>query len=380
VTLHAATIADGTDRPTRLTVDLAAIAHNYRVLCAASAPAAVMPVLKANAYGHGLVSVGRHVAQLGAPILGVAYLEEALALRQAGVSTPILVMGGLVDVQIPEFLANDVQLCASSIDKVRAIDAVAGRLGRRARVHLKIDTGMGRIGVWWENAPGLIEAAYAAKNVVVEGVFSHFATADERDLAWAETQRARFDRVLGWWTERGLQPPTRHLCNSGGLLQVPGAKYDLTRPGILLYGVYPSDDVPRALDVRPALRWTTRVTYFKVVRPGSPVGYGATWVADRPTRVVTLPVGYGDGYLRAMSGKAEVLIRGRRYPVIGRIAMDQIMVSIGDGEAYNGDEVTLVGADGGERITVEDLARQAGTIPHEVLTAINTRVPRYPSG
>jgi alanine racemase len=374
--LHEPTIAPGTDRPTRLTVDLTAIAHNFRVLCAAAAPARVMPILKANAYGHGLVEVGRHLERIGAEILGVAYLEEGLLLRRTGIRLPILVLGGLLDEQIPLFLANDIQLCASSIDKLLAIEAAAARLGTAARVHLKIDTGMGRIGVWWENAPALFAAAQAARHVKVEGVFSHFATADEADLGHARLQLARFREVLAGWEGGGIA----HLANSGALLQLPEARFDLVRPGILLYGARPSDEVACTLDLRPALRWTTRVSYFKVVRPGCPVGYGATWVSDRAERVVTLPVGYGDGYLRAMSGRAQVLIRGRRYPVIGRIAMDQVMVCIGRDEAYNGDEVVLIGQDGDERITVEDLAHWAGTIPHEVLTAINTRVPRVHVG
>jgi alanine racemase len=262
------------------------------------------------------------------------------------------------------------------VEKLEQIDAVAQTLGRRARVHLKIDTGMERLGVHYYSADTLLQASLRCKAVDVEGIFSHFANADAADLTSAYTQLQRFNDVLDFYPRHGLPLPMRHMANSGAILQLPESHFDMVRPGILLYGVYPSDEVPHTVDVAPALTWKTRVVYFKVVKPGHPVSYGSTWQADRLTRVVTLPVGYGDGYARGMSNKAEVLIRGRRYPVIGRICMDQMMVSIGWETAYNGDEVTLIGRDGEHAITVEDLAQWAGTIPYEVLTGINTRVSR----
>ena len=363
-------------RPTVVEVSLARLGDNLRAVRAAVAPAAVMPIVKANAYGHGLVEVARHLVALGAPSLGVAFLEEALALRRAGVAVPILVMGGILGNQIPVFLRHGLTLTASSIDKLRQIDDAARDLGVTAKVHLKIDTGMERIGVHYYSAHGLLERASECRHTVVEGIYSHFAGADAADLTSARVQLARFLEVLEWYDKQGVPPPVRHIANSGAILQLPESHLDLVRAGILLYGVYPSPEVRRTIAVRPALSWKSRVVYFKVVTPGHAVGYGSTWQADHPVRVVTIPVGYGDGYFRALSNAAEIIVRGRKYPVVGRVCMDQVMVNIEWDTAYNGDEVVLLGEAGGEAITCEDLAEWAGTIPYEVLTNINTRVPR----
>jgi alanine racemase len=363
-------------RPTVVEVSLARLTENFHAIQTAVAPAAVMPIVKANAYGHGLIAVARHLVALGATSLGVAFLEEAVALREAGVTVPVLVMGGIFGDQIPVFLRHGLTLTASSIDKLRQIDQAAGEMGVTARVHLKIDTGMERIGVHYYSAQGLLERAAECRHSRVEGIYSHFANADAADLSSARLQLARFLEVLTWYDKQGAAPPLRHMANSGAVLQLPESHLDLVRPGILLYGVYPSADVARTIAVRPALSWKSRVVYFKVVKPGHPVSYGSTWQTTHPVRVVTIPVGYGDGYFRALSNVAEVLIRGTRYPVVGRVCMDQIMVNIEWNTAYNGDEVVLIGADGREVVTCEDLAEWAGTVPYEVLTNINTRVPR----
>jgi alanine racemase len=363
-------------RPTVVEISLARLTDNFRAIQAAVGRATVMPIVKANAYGHGLIAVARHLVGLGATTLGVAFLEEAVALRESGVAVPILVMGGILGHQIPVFLRHGLTLTASSIDKLRQIDAAARDLGVPARVHLKIDTGMERIGVHYYSAQGLLERAAECRHAVVEGIYSHFANADAADLASARVQLERFLEVLQWYDKRGVRPPVRHMANSGAILQLPESYLDLVRPGILLFGVYPSAEVQRTIAVRPALSWKSRVVYFKVVRPGHPVSYGSTWQSDHMVRVVTIPVGYGDGYFRALSNVARVLIRGKKYPVVGRVCMDQIMVNIEWDTAYNGDPVVLLGADGEATITCEDLAGWAGTIPYEILTNINTRVPR----
>jgi alanine racemase len=363
-------------RPTIVEVDLARLTVNFRAIQAAVAPAVVMPIVKANAYGHGLVAVARHLVGIGATSLGVAFLEEAVALREAGVVVPILVMGGIFGDQIPVFLRHGLTLTASSVDKLRHIDETAAALGVTARVHLKIDTGMERIGVHYYNAHTLLERAADCRACVVEGIYSHFANADAADLTSARLQLARFLEVLTWYDRHGVKPPVRHMANSGAVLQLPESHLDLVRPGILLYGVYPSAEAARTIEVRPALAWKSRVVYFKVVQPGHPVSYGSTWQSDHPVRVVTVPVGYGDGYFRALSNTAYVIIRGQRYPVVGRVCMDQIMVNLEWGSAYNGDEVVLIGTGGDATVTCEDLAEWAGTIPYEILTNINTRVPR----
>jgi alanine racemase len=375
VSLHEPVLdLDEETRPTRLEIDLDALAENLRRIRGACGSADVLAVLKANAYGHGLVPVARLMESLGVPMVGVAYLEEGIKLRRAGLTLPILVMGGIVGSQIPAFLRHDLTLTASSIDKLEAIEAAAAAAGARARAHLKVDTGMERIGVHWYNARPLLERALRCRHVAIEGIFSHLANADAEDLTSARAQLDRFQQVLAHYDQLGAPRPLAHLANSGAVLQLPEAAFDLVRPGLLLYGVPPAPHLPD-LGVRLAARWTTRVVYFKVVLPGSPVSYGGRWVSDAPHRVVTLPVGYGDGYPRRMSGQAEVWLRGARHPVIGTICMDQVMVSVGWGSAYNGDEVVLMGPEVGAPKPT-DLAAWAGTLPYEIFTGINTRVPR----
>jgi alanine racemase len=370
--------SNGVLRPTVVEVNLDRLTENYEAIWRHVAPAAVMPVLKANAYGHGLVAVARHMAELGAPYLGVAFLEEGILLREAGVQTPILVLGGIIGNQIPLFLQHDLTLTASSVEKLGQIDEAARLMGVRARVHLKIDTGMERLGVHYYSAATLLEAALACDHCLVEGIFTHFANSDLADLSYSEMQLARFNDVLAYYIERGLPcPPLRHAANSGAIAQFAPSHLDMVRAGILLYGVYPSAEVPRTVPVRPALSWKSRVVYFKVVLPNHPVSYGSTWQSDHMVRLVTVPVGYGDGYFRSMSNRAKVIIRGRRYPVVGRICMDQCLVNIEWDSAYNGDEVILIGSDeSGVTITAEELAEWAGTVPYEILTNVNTRVPR----
>ncbi|NOY97917.1 MAG: alanine racemase [Chloroflexi bacterium] len=363
-------------RPTHVEVNLDRLSQNLKAIRERTSPAKVMIILKANAYGHGMDAVARHLAP-HADYIGVAVLEEGVLLREMGITTPVLVLGGIWEEQIPEFIKHDLTLTASSVERLEHIDQAAGVLGKKAVVHLKIDTGMERIGVHYYSAHTLQEAALGCKHVVVEGIYSHFANADAADLTHARLQLERFNEVLRFYERNGLPTPMRHMANSGAILQLPEATFDMVRPGILLYGVYPSPDVPRTVKVRPALAWSSKVVYFKVTKPGHPVSYGSTWQSDRMVRVVTVPVGYGDGYFRSMSNKAQVIIRGVKYPQVGRICMDQMVVNLGrDGTGYNGDKVVLIGEMDGERITVEDLADWAGTIPYEILTNINTRVPR----
>ncbi len=363
---------DAAVRPTQVEVDLEQLAQNLAAIRRHAGSARVMTILKANAYGHGLVPVARHMVKCGAEYLGVAFLEEGILLRREGITIPILVLGGIAGEQIPLFLKHDLTLTAPSVEKLRLIDEAAASMGVKARVHLKIDTGMERIGIHYYSADQLLEASLQCQHVEVEGIYSHFANADAADLSHARLQLERFHEVLSFYEKRGLPMPIRHIANSAGLLQLPESHLDLVRPGILLYGVYPSTECLRSVLVKPALTWKSRVAYFKVVQPGHPVSYGSTWQSDHPVRVVTIPVGYGDGYFRALSNKAQVIIRGQRYPVVGRVCMDQLMVNLEQGTAYNRDEVILLGGD----ITADEMAVWAGTIPYEVLTNINTRVPR----
>lgn len=363
-------------RPTHVEVSLSRLERNFAAIRTHVGKAKVMPILKANAYGHGLVEVAKLMVALGADSLGVAFLEEGLLLRQAGITASVLVLGSPSAEQIPRYLEHDLSITASSVEKLRLIDQAAAAAKCRARVHLTIDTGMERVGVHHYTADKFLEASLQCQHTDVEGIYSHFANADAADLSHARLQLERFMDVLTFYERRSLPTPVRHIANSAGVLQLPESHLDLVRPGIMLYGVYPSLECQRTVKVEPALQWQSQVCYFKVVQPGSPVSYGSTWQSDHPVRIVTVPVGYGDGYFRALSNRAQVLIHGKRYPIVGRVCMDQFMVNIEWDSAYNGDEVTLIGHDGNEVITAEDIADWAGTIPYEVLTNINTRVPR----
>lgn len=378
---HPTITTNGVLRPTHVTINLDRITENFHAIENHVKGSIVMPILKANAYGHGLVEVARHLISIGVKdYFGVAYLEEGILLRESGIDIPILVMGGILGDQVPLFLKHDLTITASSIEKLQQVDKFAEELGVIAKVHLKIDTGMERLGVHYYSAEGLLEESLKCEHTNIEGIFSHFANSDSENLDSAKLQLERFNQVLKFYEDRSLSIPLRHMSNSGAILQLPESNFDLVRPGILLYGVYPANEVQKTVEVKPALSWISKIVYFKVVKPNHPISYGSTWQSDHEIRVVTIPVGYGDGYFRSMSNKSEVIIRGKRFPVVGLICMDQFMVNIEWDSAYNSDEVILIGGDLEEKITVEDLAEWAGTIPYEVLTNINTRVPRVYKG
>lgn len=363
-------------RPTRIVVDLDALAGNLRAI-RNHVGVPVMAILKANAYGHGLVPVARHLQAQGAEQLGVAFVEEGMALRRAGINLPILVLGGILGRQATQLIQHDLEITVSSLDKLHKVEEAAQALGRKAIIHLKVDTGMERIGVHSYSCGPMIEAAVASPWCIVKGIYSHLACADDPQSPMSRQQLERFQEACAHFSRIGAPMPIRHLANSGGVLHFPETWLDMVRPGIMLYGVLPDPGAHRSVDVRPALSLYSQVVYFKVVRGGQSVSYGATWVAPHATRVVTVPIGYGDGYPRALSNRGQVLIRGQRFSIVGRVCMDQFMVDLGtDGTAYNGDDVVLIGQQGGEAIRVEDVAERADTIAYEILTRLNERIPR----
>lgn len=363
-------------RPTRVEVNLSTLSENFNKIKAHCKNAMIMPILKANAYGHGLKRIALLMQELKADYLGVAVLEEGILLRKSGINIPILVLGGIWGNQIPLFIKYDLSITASSVGKLQQIEEIASQMKTRAKVHLKIDTGMERIGVHYYNSEKLLDASLNCKNVDIVGVYSHFANADASDLSFSKIQLERFLNVTSFYDKHSLQSPIKHIANSGAILQLPESILELVRPGILLYGVYPSQETKRTIIVSPSLNWKSLVVYFKIIKAGSTVSYGMKYQASHDIRAVTVPLGYGDGYLRSMSHKAQVLINGNRYNVIGTISMDQVVVNIESDSAFNGDEVILIGSAGENSITVEELAEWAGTIPYEILTNINTRVPR----
>ncbi|MFC5578128.1 alanine racemase [Lysobacter niabensis] len=368
------------ERPTRIRVHLDHLAFNLqRIRAHVGVP--VMAIVKANAYGHGLVPASLHLQEQGVEQLGVAFVEEGIALRQAGVTVPILVLGGIFGPQVAQFILHDLEITVSSLDKLRQVEAAAQALGRKAVIHLKIDTGMERIGTHSYSSRPFIEAAVASQWCVLKGIYSHLACADDPRSPMTARQLDRFLEACVHIERIGAPMPLRHLANSGGVLHFPETWLDMVRPGILLYGVQPDPASLRNIEVRPVMSLASQVVYFKVVKAGNPVSYGATWAPERDTRIVTIPIGYGDGYPRALSSRGEVLIRGKRYPLVGRVCMDQFMVDIGQDSAWNEDEVVLIGTQGDNAITAEQLAQLAGMIPYEVLVGLNERIPReYHSG
>ena len=363
-------------RPTRIVVDLDALSHNLHAI-RAHVGVPVMAIVKANAYGHGLVPVAHHLQAQGIKQLGVAFAEEALTLRRAGITVPVLVLGGILGRQVSQLIQHDLEITVSSLDKLRKVEAAAARLGRKAVIHLKIDTGMERIGVHSYSCAPFIEAAVASQWCVLKGVYSHLACADDPDSPMTLQQLERFQQACAHFDRIGAPMPIRHLANSGGVLHFPQTWLDMVRPGIMLYGVLPDPQARRSVAIRPALSLLSQVVYFKVVKAGSTVSYGATWAPQQDTHIVTVPIGYGDGYPRALSNCGEVLIRGQRHPIVGRLCMDQFMVDLGpQGSAYIEDDVVLIGQQGAASLTVEDVAAWAQTIGYEILTRFNERIPR----
>jgi len=359
-------------RPTYLEINLGQLKKNLDAIHARVSPAKVMLMLKANAYGHGVDGVAPFIEPY-VDYIGVALVEEAIHLRGLGIRKPILVAGATLTEQLPLFAEYDLTLTGSSVELLDAAESVSRSAGGRLKTHLKIDTGMERVGVREYEAESLILRSSAYRHLEVEGIYTHFANSESADRGYSNMQLERFQDVLQLYQKHSLPvPPLRHVCNSGGILNLPDAYCDLVRPGVLFYGVYPGEEVDRIVNVKPALTWRSHVAYTKRTRPGRPISYGSLWQAEQETGIVTIPCGYGDGYFRRMTNRAQVLIRQKRYPQVGRICMDQFMVNVGDDEIEVGDEVILLG----EGIVAEDLAEWMGTNEYEVMTSISARVPR----
>ena len=364
-------------RPTYLEINLACLKQNLENIRKRVAPAKVMTVLKANAYGHGVDGVAPFIAPLS-DYIGVAIVEEGAHLRKIGLDNPVLVMGATLPDQIPLFIEHSLTFTASSLELLDAAENIAAASGTKLKVHLKIDTGMERTGVHEYEAERFLEKSLSCSHLEIEGIFSHFANSETSDLTHARLQLERFQEVLRFYPRRGVSPPPmRHMANSGAVLQLPESHFEMVRPGIMFYGIYPGPEVLHTIPVTPAATWHSRVVYAKITLPGRPVSYGSLWQAAVPSRIVTIPCGYADGYFRRMTNQSQVIVRGKKYPQVGRICMDQFMVNIGEDEVQVGDDVILLGGtDGGEKINAEDMARWAGTNEYEVMTNISARVPR----
>jgi len=362
-------------------IDLDALAHNLAVIRQRAGPGTrVMLVVKADAYGHGAVPIAHHAVRCGVAAFGVGSSAEALELRRAGIRLPILVLGTIIDDEAVECLRNDVHVALHSTDRRAMLQALAAKLDRRAKVHVNIDTGMGRLGVLPTRALDLLREVSMSKNLELCGIMTHISdpagalsstTFDQQRLFESVLRDARAHGVAGGWT---------HMANSAALFTSLRPRYDTVRPGISAYGILPHD-LPGSDDLRPVMSLRTQVVFLKDIPAGYAVGYGSTWRSERPTRIATLPVGYNDGVSWRLGNRGEVLVRGIRARVVGRVSMDYTTIDVGHIRGVQvGDVVTLIGTDGAQTIPAEEVATAADTIPYEITCSVGKRVVRVPRG
>jgi alanine racemase len=369
-------------RSTFAHIDLDAIAANYRAITAflagespGSSPPSVIAVVKANAYGHGAGPVARALEQAGAGMLACADIEEAVALRRAGVRAGILVFGAMSVSDLGGLFEHDLVPTISTPTAARAVEAEAARRATQIRYHLKIDTGMHRLGFRHDSLRLTLPELLASPHLQLAAVYTHFATAEDPEHPLMERQRAAFDGALATLADMGVPPVRRHAANSAAMLRDSRVWFDAVRPGLLLYGV-PPPPIATTVPVHPAMRLVSRVVSIKGLRSGESVGYGALYTAELPRRIAVVPAGYADGLDRRLAGRGHVLVGGRRAPIVGSVSMDMITIDVTDVPCAPGDEVVLLGRQGGEVIDVREMAATIGTIPWEVLCRVGTRIER----
>ncbi len=363
-------------RPTWVEIDLEAIANNVAMLTQLAAPSKVMAILKADAYGHGMVKVARTVLNNGAKWLAVATLGEALTLREAGIDEPILVLSYMPAWQAHKAVTHNVSATIFTVEIARAFSRAAVELNHEARVHVKVDTGMGRLGLLPHEVLDFMKKI-DLPGLTVEGLYTHFSTADEADLSHAHEQFRRLQELLAQLDEAGLRPPLVHAANSGALINLPESRLDMVRPGIAMYGLHPSKETLLPEGFRPALTFKSTVGQVKTLPPDSPIGYGATYRTTGEETIAIIPVGYADGFRRAPRTWKEVLVKGQRAPLVGRVSMDQAAINVSHiPNVRQGDEVVLIGQQGREEITAEEVAANLGTVHYEVISELLARVPR----
>lgn len=368
-------------RATWAEIDLAAVAHNVQAVRQLVGPdPEIMAMVKADAYGHGAVQLSRAALHNGASWLAVALVQEAVELRQAGIEAPLLVFGEPYRGEAEVILQHSLTPVIYNMETAQSLSCLAMAAGKSLPVHVKVDTGMGRVGVPMEMAVDFVRRLKDLRGIVLEGICTHFATADEIDPFFTHRQAGAFQSLCRELELSGIRIPLRHAANSAAILQHPHTHLNVVRPGIMLYGLYPSSQTRRAIELRPAMRWVTHVAQIKTISPGCSVSYGRAFIARGATTVATLPVGYADGYRRSLSNLGQVLVAQRRSPIIGRVCMDLTMIDVTDIPHVGlGQEVVLMGCQGDAEISADEMAGWLGTINYEVLTCIGKRVPRlYP--
>ncbi len=365
------------ERPTVAQIDLEALSHNYAEVVRHAEGRSILAVVKADAYGHGAIPVSRRLIGLGADMLGVALIEEARELRKAGIHAPILIMGIGFPEQAAAILELKLTPVISTMSFAQALSAVAEKSKIIVPVHIKIDTGMGRIGILPEDAADFINAIRNLPGMDVQGLMTHFADADLCDKEYASKQMGRFELLIAELASRGITIPVRHAANSAAILDYHRALFTMVRPGLMLYGYNPLEKEGKETDLRPILSLVTRIAFLKKVPSGVPISYGRTFVTKRESLIATLPIGYADGYSRRLSNSGVAIVQGARVPVVGRVCMDMCMIDVTEvPTTREGDFVVLIGRQSSERITADDIAKKTGTIAYEVLCGISSRVPR----
>ena len=376
-------------RPVWVEINLNNIKHNYKLL-RKSVPDEVLicPVVKADAYGHGIIPVSRVLQKLGTDRLAVALPGEGKELREAGFKLPIHVLGEVLPSQVSVLIDQDLIPTVCKMNTAEKLQRLAAKHKIKKKVHVKVDTGMGRIGLYPDQAPAFIKKIRSFNNLQLEGLITHFASADEEDKTYTYEQWSSFQELIDLLEDEGIQIPLHHVGNSAVILDLPEKMYlDMLRPGIMLYGLYPSsaakenDRFLTGSSLRPVLSWKARIIYLKEVPPGTPISYGTTYITEKKTKVATIPLGYADGFSRLLSNRGQVLVKGQEAPVIGRVCMDQFMVDVtGIKGVQTGDEVTLIGSQGEKKITADDMAAVTETINYEVVCNISDRIPRVHKG
>lgn len=360
-------------------VDLSALLHNLgQVRKCVGINCRILAVVKANAYGHGAAPVASALAAAGVSMLGVAWVQEGIELRKSGVRLPILIMAGATAEEMGAVLSHRLTPVLYDPAQVLALERLARKRNRRVKVHIKIDTGMGRLGVSSKGqVQDLVNALHRSPHLVAEGAMTHMAEDGLEHRAFTQQQLALFQQTLDLFKKEGINIPIRHSANSSMTLDHPEAHFEMVRPGIMLYGYLPSRNLARPVDLKPAMTLKTRILHLKQVSKGTSISYGRTFIAQKESLIVILPVGYADGLPRLLSNKGHVLIHSRRFPIVGRVCMDMTMVDVtGCEDVRVGDEVTLIGCQGQEAIGADEIASQAGTIAYEILCGIGPRVPR----
>ena len=364
-------------RPTIAEIDLRGLAFNYRQIKRhIPKGVSILAVVKADAYGHGALPVSLKLEKMGVEYLGVAIPEEGVELRKGGVKAPILIFGGIFKGDAEEIIRYGLTPVVFDIESLKHLSKAAEKRRKKARVHIKVDTGMGRLGVPFELFPAFLKDLRKYPDIEIEGLLSHFSMTGGEEV-YTAYQWKKYQEGLAMAREMGISSRYLHMASSATLTTFPSFSGNLVRPGIMLYGSYPSPAIEKLIELKPVLTLKTRIHFLKSVSTGSRISYGGTFVTRRESLIATLPVGYADGYSTRLSNQGEVLIRGKRAPIVGRVCMDLIMADVTDIHGVSkGDEAILIGRQGEERITADEIAKKIGSIPYEVLCLIGKRVPR----